>query len=133
MNTVNKPSTFRIDATEPQCAYLNKLAETSMRYRLALKETVQMCKKELDGNHWGLSHQTLNELQKYNGALDSLRQVQWIAFSDLPEVKGEGVDKMKPELALDQRRDQIKDWVKLALEENPDGMSGVNWFFPEEK
>lgn len=131
--TDKKPSTFRIDATEAQCAYLNKLSETNMYYRRALKEAVKMCQKELDGGYWGLSHQTLNEIQKYSGALDTLRQIQWIAFSDLPVVKGEGVEKMKSELALDERRDQIKEWVKLALEENPDGMSGLNWFFPEEK
>lgn len=121
--TDKKPSTFRIDATDAQCSYLNKLAETNMRYRVALREMVQMGQKELEGGFWGLSHQTLNEVQKHNGALDVLRQVQWVAFSDLPKDSTE----------RHARQSQIKDWVALALTENSDGMSGVNWFFPEEK
>lgn len=120
--TTKNPSTFRIDATEAQCSYLNKLSETNMRYRVALRQMVEMGQKELEGGYWGLSHQTLNEVQKFNGALDALRQVQWVAFSD---ITGDSEERHA-------RQSQIKDWVGIALTENPDGMSGVNWFFPEE-
>lgn len=125
MNTTEiKPSNFNIDATDSQCAFLSRLAENNRRYRQALVHLKDSCESELKGRGWGLSHQTLNEVQKYQGAVTALTDLIWSIFADAP------VDDDEARLKYNE---QVKGWIELAMTENPHGMSGQNWFFPIRK
>jgi hypothetical protein len=123
--------THTIDATEEQVAYLNRLAEISAHYRNNLRYLKKWTQEALDTpNVTAIDHQTFNKVQQWNGAVGELLQMKHFIFpsSDLPKVTGEGTEKMKSEMALDARRKEINDWIKLAREENPNGMLGINWF-----
>jgi len=108
----------KVNATEAQINYLNKVADTNKRYREACQHIIEMCQKELEGSYWGLSHQTIFELQKYKAQLDGLREAQWSVFAD---IEGDSEERQA-------RKKEYIGWVKLALTENRDGFMGVNWF-----
>jgi hypothetical protein len=119
MNT--QPDTHTIDATEAQVAYLNRLAEISAQYRTNLKWLKQWAETALNTpNVDNVDHQTLAKVQQLNGAVGEMLQMKHFIFpnADLPEEASE-------------RRERIakqNGWIKLAREENPNGMMGLNWF-----
>jgi hypothetical protein len=119
MNT--QSDTHTIDATEEQVAYLNRLAEISAHYRNNLRYLKKWTQEALDTpNVTAIDHQTFNKVQQWNGAVGELLQMKHFVFplSALPEEA-----KARRERVAEQN-----EWVKLAREENPNGLMGINWF-----
>lgn len=120
MTTIEiKPSNHNIDATPAQCQFLNTLGEQNRRHRQALVHLKDSCERELNGTRWGLPHQTMHEVVKFQGAVDVLLTMIFSVFT-VPEEQ----EAHDAQLAL------IKGWVDLAMEENVHGMGDQNWFFP---
>lgn len=122
MNTTEiKPSNHNIDATEIQIGYLNDLAIANSRYRTAVKALKEACQREEDGTFWGIGHQSMMEVKKFEGQLEQLLNMKWILFAG---SKAETADEQTA------HHDKVSGWIKTALELNPQGLYGANQFFP---
>lgn len=122
---IRKPSNHNIEATEVQIAYLNDLSVAHSRYIGALESLQSSIERELKGqSFWGLPHQTLNEVVKFEGALNSLLNMKWILFTDMDQSTTE---------TIEAHQQKVSAWMKLALERNPHGLFGANQFFPVRK
>jgi hypothetical protein len=119
MNT--QSDTHTIDATEEQVNYLNRLAEVSQHYRNNLRWLRKWTQEALDTPNVNIiDHQIFSKVQQWNGAVGELLQMKHFVFplSALPEEA-----KARRERVAEQN-----EWVKLAREENPNGLMGINWF-----
>lgn len=125
MNTTAiKPSNHNIDATEIQIGYLNDLAIANSRYRSSVKALKEACQREEDGTFWGIGNQTLLEVKKFEGQLETLLGMKWILFS------GTTFETADEQTAYSEK---VQGWIKTAMELNTTGMYGANQFFPIRK
>jgi hypothetical protein len=125
MTTEIKPSNHNIDATEVQIAYLNELAVANSRYRGALESLNSSLERELKGqSFWGLPHQTLHEVAKFEGALDAILRMKWLLYTEMKDTTTEEIE---------AHQLKVKEWLKLALERNTHGLFNANQFFPIRK
>lgn len=105
-----KPSQHHITATETQVGWLNELSGANARYRRALESLGSSVERELLGTtFWGIPATSLNEVVKYEGALNAILNMKGLVFVGVEYEKVTG-------------------WVQTALEPNPHGMNGANVF-----
>ena len=106
-----KPFQHHITATETQVGWLNELSGANARYRRALESLGSSVERELSGNSiWGIPAATLNEVVKYEGAINAILNMKGFVFAGVEHEKVTG-------------------WIRVALEHNPHGMNGANVFY----